>query len=82
MPTDIINIHTKGQGMYEVTDQVAALVRKAGTDNGLAVVHLMHTSASLTINENADPSARRDLEQWLARLVPENDSLCKFWESL
>jgi secondary thiamine-phosphate synthase enzyme len=48
-------------------------VREAGADEGLCTVFIRHTSASLTIQENADPSARRDLEDWIIRLVPEGD---------
>lgn len=64
-----------GPGLHEVTDRVAAVVRRAGFDEGLCTVFLRHTSASLIVQENADPSARRDLEAWLNRLVPEGDRL-------
>ena len=70
-----IEIHTRGQGLYEITDRVEAVVAQAGIDSGLCTILIQHTSASLTIQENADPSARRDLERWLARLVPEDDPL-------
>jgi secondary thiamine-phosphate synthase enzyme len=50
-------------------------VARAGVDEGLCTLYIPHTSASLLIQENADPAARRDLERWLARLVPENDAL-------
>lgn len=66
---------TQGQGLYEVSEEVARVVESAGVEEGLCTVFLRHTSASLTIQENADPSARRDLEGWLRRLVPENDPL-------
>src|SRR5690554_7152216 len=66
---------TRGQGLYEVSDEVARAVESAGVEEGLCTVFLRHTSASLTIQENADPWARRDLEGWLRRLVPENDRL-------
>ncbi|RAL23872.1 hypothetical protein DL240_06905 [Lujinxingia litoralis] len=66
---------TQGQGMYEITDEVARVVASSGMEEGLCTLFVRHTSASLTIQENADPSARRDLERWLKRLVPENDSL-------
>ena len=69
------SIRTRGQGLYEVTDEVGSLVRTSGIADGLCTVFIRHTSASLTIQENADPSARADLEAWLNRLVPERDSL-------
>ncbi len=70
-----ITIHTSGQGLYEFTDQAARAVRLSKVENGLATIFVRHTSASLTIQENADPSAKRDLENWLRRLVPESDPL-------
>ena len=70
-----LSVHIAGQGLHEVTAQVAEVVRAAGTREGLCTVFIQHTSASLTIQENADPSARRDLENWLNRLVSENDPL-------
>jgi secondary thiamine-phosphate synthase enzyme len=68
-------IRIPGQGLHEITDQVQAIVRGSGVREGLCTVFIQHTSASLTIQENADPSAKRDLEAWLDRLVPERDSL-------
>ena len=70
-----ITITTKGQGLYEMTREVATVVHETHTKEGLCTVMVQHTSASLTIQENADPSARRDLEAWLARLVKEGDPL-------
>jgi secondary thiamine-phosphate synthase enzyme len=70
-----LSIHASGQGLHDVTGQVRAAVRESGVREGLCTVFLQHTSASLTIQENADPSARRDLENWLNRLVPERDPL-------
>jgi len=70
-----LNIAVPGQGLREITAEVAALVRRSGIDEGICTVFLQHTSASLLIQENADPSARRDLERWLNRLVPEDDAL-------
>lgn len=70
-----LSIHTPGQGLHEITDEVHRVVRESGIDEGLCTVFIQHTSASLTIQENADPSARADLERWLNRLVPEKDSL-------
>jgi len=66
-------IDTPGQGLHEITRQVAAAVDAAGLDEGLCTVFVRHTSASLVIQENADPTAKSDLERWLARLVPEGD---------
>ena len=63
------------QGLFEITGLVAAVVKKANVREGLCTVFVQHTSASLTIQENADPSARRDLEAWLNRLVEEEDAL-------
>jgi secondary thiamine-phosphate synthase enzyme len=63
------------QGLHDITREVAAVVRESGVREGLCTVFIQHTSASLTIQENADPSARHDLEQWLNRLVPERDPL-------
>ena len=68
-------IQTRGQGLHEITDRVRGSVRECGVSEGLCTLMIQHTSASLTIQENADPSARRDLEAWLSRLVCENDPL-------
>ncbi|HYO13942.1 MAG TPA: secondary thiamine-phosphate synthase enzyme YjbQ [Thermoanaerobaculia bacterium] len=70
-----LSIPVPGQGLHEVTEQVREAVRESGLQEGLCTVFIQHTSASLTIQENADPSARRDLENWLKRLVPEHDPL-------
>lgn len=70
-----ITIQTRGQGLYEITDEVLGAVHSAHVSEGLCTVFIRHTSASLTIQENADPSARADLEAWLNRLVPERDKL-------
>ena len=69
-----IEIQTSGQGLFEFTDRIQGVVSGAGIREGLCTVMIQHTSASLTIQENADSSARRDLEDWLTRLVPEDDS--------
>ena len=68
-----LSVSVSGQGLHEITRQIGAVVRASGTEEGLCTVFMKHTSASLTIQENADPSARRDLEDWLNRHVPEND---------
>lgn len=70
-----LNIRISGQGLHEITREVADVVRDSDVQEGLCTVFLQHTSASLTIQENADPSAKHDLERWLNRLVPENDPL-------
>lgn len=68
-------IATRGRGFHEFTDAVQALVRDAKFQTGLATLHLQHTSASLLIQENADPEVRRDLERFFSRLVPDGDPL-------
>ena len=75
MSTEILTLRVSGQGLHEFTDEVHRRVASSGLRQGLCTLFLRHTSASLTIQENADPSARRDLEAWLNRLVPENDPL-------
>lgn len=75
MPITHLTIQTPGQGLHEITAEVSRAVAAAGVAEGLCTVFIRHTSASLTIQENADPSARRDLERWLNRLVPEGDRL-------
>jgi secondary thiamine-phosphate synthase enzyme len=64
---------TPGQGLHDITAQVVSVVRTASIKEGLCTVFVRHTSASLVIQENADPTAKRDLERWLNRLVPEGD---------
>ena len=73
--TKCLRIQTSRQGLHEITDEVQATVAETGAAEGICTVFIQHTSASLTIQENADPSARRDLEQWLNRLVKEGDPL-------
>jgi len=70
-----IHLKTKGQGLHEITDEIIRLVASTEVREGLCTLFIQHTSASLTIQENADPSARHDLETWLNRLVPEDDPL-------
>lgn len=70
-----LSIATKGRGTYDITQQVAATVSSSGAREGLATVFIHHTSASLIICENADPSVRKDLEAFAARLVPDGDKL-------
>jgi secondary thiamine-phosphate synthase enzyme len=66
-------VRTRAQGLVEVTRLVAAAVAEAKIAEGLCTVFVRHTSASLVIQENADPTAKQDLERWLNRLVPEGD---------
>jgi secondary thiamine-phosphate synthase enzyme len=68
-----LSVDTPGQGLHDITSEVTSLVRNAGIDEGLCTLFLRHTSASLVIQENADPTAKSDLERWLKRLVPEGD---------
>jgi secondary thiamine-phosphate synthase enzyme len=68
-------IEVKGKGLQEITAEVSAVVKASGIRFGLCSLFLQHTSASLLIQENADPAVRRDLERWLNRLVPEGDAL-------
>ena len=70
MAQTTIIIQTSGQGLYEFTDKAADFVRKIGVDTGLLTVFVRHTSASLLVQENADPDVRIDLEAFFARLVP------------
>ncbi|HTL57308.1 MAG TPA: secondary thiamine-phosphate synthase enzyme YjbQ [Candidatus Limnocylindrales bacterium] len=68
-------ISTRGRGLYEITREVNDWVGITGLSNGLLTLHLRHTSASLLIQENADPDVRRDLEAFFSRLVPDGDRL-------
>ena len=69
---DRIEVRTDGKGLYEITDEVQSKIDKSGVRNGTATVFVQHTSCSVTIMENADPTARRDLEEFFNRLVPED----------
>jgi len=66
------SLGTKGKGTYEITDACAGIVRRSGIRTGTATVFVQHTSCSLVIFENADPSARTDLHAFFDRLVPED----------
>jgi secondary thiamine-phosphate synthase enzyme len=65
-------VSTTGKGTYEITDKIEAIVRESEVENGVVTVFTQHTSCSLIVMENADPTARRDLEEFFDRLVPEN----------
>ena len=71
--TDSFSVSTRGKGTYEITEEVARIVRESGVTTGTATVFIQHTSASLVIYENADPSARADLHEFFERLVPEGE---------
>jgi len=71
--TQALSVSTRGKGMYEITQEVNAALRQSGLASGTLTVFCRHTSASLVLMENADPSAQRDLERWMDRLVPEGD---------
>lgn len=68
-------VATRGRGTYEITDKVESAVRASGVSIGLVNVFVHHTSASLLLNENADPDVRRDLEAFISRLVPDGDGI-------
>jgi len=68
-----ISIRTRGQGLYEITAEIADFVARAGIETGLLTVYVRHTSCSLLIQENADPDVPRDLHAFFARLVPSSD---------
>ena len=70
-----LKLSVSGQGLYDISHKVADAVTRSGISEGLVTLFIRHTSASLVIQENADPAVRRDLEAWLNRLVPENDPL-------
>ena len=71
--TATFTVATRGKGTYEITSEVARLVRESGVQTGTATVFVQHTSASLVIYENADPSARTDLHAFFERLCPEDE---------
>ena len=72
---EIIRQRTSGRGTYDITGQVCSVVRRAAVETGLCHLFLQHTSASLIICENADPTVRSDLERFMARLVPDGDPI-------
>ena len=70
-----LSISTRGQGLYDITRELNKVVADANIEDGLCTVFVQHTSASLIIQENADPAVQDDLQNWLNRLVSENDPL-------
>lgn len=79
MPQTSLSISTRGQGLYEFTDQVDDFVRHAGAQEGLLTVFVRHTSCSLIIQENADPDVKRDLKVFFQRLVPPCNDPSMAW---
>jgi secondary thiamine-phosphate synthase enzyme len=69
---DQLEVRTHGKGLYEITDQIDSKIDKFGIQNGAVTVFVQHTSCSIVIMENADPTARHDLEEFFDRLVPED----------
>jgi secondary thiamine-phosphate synthase enzyme len=72
--TESLTVRAPRKGLQDITGDVARLVAKGGVANGLCTLFIRHTSASLIIQENYDPSAKHDLETFMERLVPENAS--------
>ena len=72
---ETMTVRTRGRGFYEITGEIQSRVQRAVVETGLCTLHLQHTSASLLIQENADPDVRRDFERFFARLVPDGDPL-------
>lgn len=79
MPQRLIEISTRGQGLYEFTREVEIFVREAGVTEGLLTVFVRHTSCSLLIQENADPDVQQDLDRFFRRLVPPSDDPSMRW---
>jgi secondary thiamine-phosphate synthase enzyme len=70
-----LDVTTAGRGFHDITHEVSARVTRAAVRTGLCTLHLRHTSASLLIQENADPGVREDFERFFSRLVPDGDGL-------
>ncbi len=79
MPQTILTLSTRGQGLYEFTDQANAFVRHSGMLEGLLTVFVRHTSCSLLIQENADPDVKTDLNSFFRRLVPPSSDPSMRW---
>ena len=69
---ETVEISARGAGLHDVTAQVRRVAQASAIRTGLCTIFVQHTSASLVIQENADPAVRRDLEKWIARLAPES----------
>jgi secondary thiamine-phosphate synthase enzyme len=70
-----LTVSTRGRGLHEFTGDISAWLDRNGFKNGLLTLHIRHTSASLLIQENADPDVRHDLDRFFARLVPDGDPI-------
>ncbi|QWW66565.1 secondary thiamine-phosphate synthase enzyme YjbQ [Rhizobium sp. WYJ-E13] len=79
MPQTTITLSTRGQGLYEFTDQANTFVRQSGMEEGLLTVFVRHTSCSLLIQENADPDVKTDLNSFFRRLVPPSSDPSMRW---
>src|ERR1700730_8740203 len=71
--SESLSVQTKGKGTYEITDQIRDICARGGVGTGTVTVFVQHTSCGLILMENADPTARADLEKYFDRLVPENE---------
>lgn len=79
MPQQILTVSTRGAGLYEFTDEASAFVAHGAAREGLLTLFVRHTSCSLTIQENADPDVKRDLQAFFNRLVPPADDPSMAW---
>jgi secondary thiamine-phosphate synthase enzyme len=70
---ELVTVTARGRGLHEITEEIAAVISRSQVTTGLCTALVQHTSASLLIQENADPSARHDLEQFFDRIAPEDD---------
>lgn len=73
MHRETLRVDTRGRGFHEITESVASIVDRAGTETGLCHLFIRHTSASLLITENADPDVLRDLETWISAIAEDGD---------
>lgn len=73
MHSETLVFETPGAGLHEISGEIENLIERSGVTDGVCALFLQHTSASIVIQENADPSARRDLERWFSKIAPEND---------
>lgn len=75
-----LTVSTRGKGLYDITRATREALAETGIRDGILTVFIAHTSASLVIQENADPEVQRDLERFFARLVPDGDALFRHTE--